>query len=160
MARVSSPVTIITAVIDGQPTGTTVSSFASLSIDPPMVFFALDNRGAMIERTHRAGRIGINILAGDQSEIALRFARRGVEDRFAGIDWRLDNGLPHIAGVASWLQSDHLTFEPGGDHTLVLAKISHAETYGDSSLGYHLRQFRDVRPQLREVPPLPTVANG
>ena len=144
MARVSSPVTIITAVIDGQPTGTTVSSFASQSIDPPMVFYALDNRGAMIERIHRAGRIGINILAGDQSEIALRFARRGVEDRFAGIDWRLDNGLPHIAGVASWLQSDHLTFEPGGDHTIVLGTVAEAVSADARSLAYHMRQFRSL----------------
>lgn len=148
MARVPAPVTVITTTIDGEPTGTTVSAFASLSISPPMALFALDNRGAMIERLRSSGRVGINILAGDQSELALRFAKRGLTDRFEGLRWRLDHGLPRLDGAVSWLRSETLTLVPGGDHTVVLATVAAAETSGDSSLGYHLRQFRDVRPGI------------
>lgn len=146
MARVPAPVTVVTTTIDGEPTGTTVSAFASLSISPPMTLFALDNRGAMIDRLRRSGRVGINILAGDQAALALRFAKRGLPDRFSGLEWRLDHGLPRLDGAVSWLRSEELTLIPGGDHTVVLAAVTAAETSGDSSLGYHLRQFRDVRP--------------
>ncbi|MDO5675953.1 MAG: flavin reductase family protein, partial [Propionibacteriaceae bacterium] len=69
MARVPSPVTVITTTLDGVPWGTTVSAFASLSVDPPMVFFALDNRGGMIDRIRQAARVGVNVLAGDQADL-------------------------------------------------------------------------------------------
>lgn len=146
MAHVPSPVTVITTMVDGAPTGTTVSAFASLSIDPPMVFFALDNRGGMIDRVRESGRVGINLLAGDQSEIALRFARRDLPDRFAGLDWHEDEGLPRIDGAVAWLRCEELEFRPGGDHTVILGHVATAQTDGVSSLAYHLRQFRDLRP--------------
>lgn len=146
MARVPSPVTVITTAVDGVPTGTTVSAFASLSVDPPMVFFALDNRGGMIERIRESGRVGVNVLAGDQSEVAMRFARRDLPDRFFGLDWQEDHGLPRLGGTVSWLRCEDLQLIPGGDHTVVLATVADAETSGDASLGYHLRLFKDVRP--------------
>ena len=148
MARVPAPVTVITTQVDGIPTGTTVSAFASLSISPPMVIFALDNRGSMIDRLRAAGRAGVNILAGHQAEIALQFARRGLPDRFAELAWHEDHGLPRIDEVVAWLRCEDLTLVPGGDHTVVLGTVTEAETVGDSSLSYHLREFRDVRPGL------------
>ncbi len=146
MARVASPVTVITTMVDGVPSGTTVSAFASLSVDPPMVFFALDNRGGMIERVREVGRVGVNVLAGNQADVALRFARRDLPNRFSDLAWREDHGLPRIEGTVSWLRCEALELVPGGDHTVVLARVADAETFGDSSLGYHLRQFKDVRP--------------
>ncbi|MBK7819755.1 MAG: flavin reductase family protein [Tessaracoccus sp.] len=144
MARVSAPVTVITTWVDGAPSGTTVSAFASLSIAPPMVVFALDNRGGMIDRLRAAGRIGVNILAGDQAEIAQRFARRDLPDRFAGLAWQEDHGLPRFDGVAAWLRCEHLTFEPGGDHTLVLGTVTEASSADRPSLAYQMRQFRSL----------------
>lgn len=146
MARVPAPVTVITTTVDGSPAGTTVSAFASLSIAPPMVVFALDNRGGMIERVREAGRAGINLLAGDQDEVALRFASRGIPDRFAGLGWCLDHDLPRIDGIAAWLRCEALTFVDGGDHTVVLGTVAQAHTYGNYSLSYHLRQFRGLGP--------------
>ena len=144
MAHVSAPVTVITTCVDGVPSGTTVSAFASLSIAPPMVVFALDNRGGMIDRLRVTGRIGVNILAGDQAEIAQRFARRDLPDRFAGLAWQEDHGLPRFDGVAAWLRCEHLTFEPGGDHTLVLGTVTEASSADRPSLAYQMRQFRSL----------------
>lgn len=146
MAHVVSPVTVITTMVDSVPTGTTVLAFASLSVAPPMVFFALDNRGGMIERVREAGRVGINVLAGSQDEVALRFARRDLADRFADLNWHEDHGLPHIEGTTSWLRCEELELVPGGDHTVVLAKVAAAESAGNSGLGFHLRRFTDVSP--------------
>lgn len=144
MARVPAPVTVITTEFDGSPAGTTVSAFASLSIAPPMVLFALDNRGGMIERVRAAGRVGINLLSGGQESIALRFASRTLPDRFAGLGWREDHGLPRIDGAVAWLRCEQLTFVDGGDHTVVLGTVTDAQTDGDFSLSYHLRQFRGL----------------
>ncbi|MHA6524086.1 flavin reductase family protein [Tessaracoccus sp. G1721] len=150
MARVAAPVTVVTTAIGGAPTGTTVSAFASLSITPPMVLFALDNRGGMIERVRASGRIGINILAADQAEVAVRFARQDLPDRFSGLAWREDHGLPRIEGVAAWVRCDELTFEPGGDHTIILGTVAAAEVTGDESLAYHMRRFQGLSPAPRD----------
>lgn len=147
MARVPAPVTIVTTIDDdGVPHGTTVSAFASLSIAPPMVLFALDNRGGMRNRIAAAGKVGINVLAGDQADVALRFALPGL--RFEETPWHLDGGLPRLDGVAAFLHCDHVELLPGGDHTVVLGTVRSAESVGDQSLSYHLRQFHAVPPHL------------
>lgn len=149
MAHVPAPVTVITTTLGGMPTGTTVSAFASLSITPPMVVFALDNRGGMIERLRASSRAGINILSGDQAHIALQFARRGAADRFDDLDWHADHGLPRISQATSWLRCEELQFVPGGDHTVVLGTVTEAQTTPGPSLAYHLRTFRNLTPPAR-----------
>lgn len=145
MARVPAPVTIVTtADAAGTPYGTTVSAFASLSVTPPMVVFALDNRGSMKDRIAEHGHVGINILSGDQAEIAVRFASSG--PRFENLEWELDHGVPRLAGIASFLYCDGTELLPGGDHTVVLGKVDTAESMGDQSLSYHLRAFHAVPP--------------
>ena len=141
MAHVSAPVTIITTMVDGVPYGSTVSAFASLSVHPPMVFLALDNRGALINHIRAAGRIGINILSSAQAAVAIRFATRGLQDRFTGIDWVEDHGLPRIEGSTAWLRCDEIMCTPGGDHTVLLGTVSFSETSDVDSLTYYRRRF-------------------
>lgn len=146
MARVPAPVTVITTQVDGRASGTTVSAFASLSITPPMVVFALDNRGGMVDRLRASGRAGVNILAGHQADAAIAFASRHSGDRFADLAWHEDAGLPRLDDTAAWLRCESLEFLPGGDHTVVLGTVAEADPLGDSSLAYHLREFKDVHP--------------
>lgn len=141
MAHVSAPVTIVTTTVDGEPHGSTVSAFASLSVTPPMVLVALDNRGALVGQVREAGRLAVNVLAADQSALAIRFATRGLQDRFAGIDWAFDDGLPRLAGTSAFLRCDRVTFEPGGDHTVLLATVAAAESSDVDALTYYLRGF-------------------
>lgn len=146
MARVPAPVTVITTELDGQSYGVTVSAFASLSVDPPMVFFALDNRGSMIDHLRRSGRAGVNLLGSGQKQVGIAFARKDLPDRFAAVEWAPDHGLPRFAGTAAWLRCERLEFAPGGDHTIVLATVTEAVPLGDISLSYHLRHFQEVTP--------------
>ena len=141
MSHVSAPVTVVTTMLDGVPHGSTVSAFASLSIHPPMVFFALDNRGTLVNHIRTSGRLSVNILADDQAETAVRFATRGLPNRFENADWTQDHGLPRLAGVAAWLRCEQVVRELGGDHTVVLATVTTAESTGRGGLTYYRRQF-------------------
>lgn len=140
MAHVSAPVTVITTLVDGRPRGVTVSAFSSLSVTPPMVIMALDNRGSMIDSIRVSERVGINVLSADQAELALTFARKG-NDRFTGVEWTEEDGVPRLSGTAAWLRSDELEFLPGGDHTIVLATVDRAESTSDDGLIYFRRTF-------------------
>ena len=82
-------VTVVTTCDDaGTRYGLTANSFASVSLEPPLVLFCVDHRAPSLEGLIRSGHFAINVLASDQEEIAKRFARPA-EDKFAGLDWRV-----------------------------------------------------------------------
>ncbi|WP_051829855.1 MULTISPECIES: flavin reductase family protein [Streptomyces] len=126
MAGVGGPVTVVTAFDEGEPHGTTVTAFASLSLDPPMVTVALSENSSLLPRIIRSGRFGVNLLCASQEEPAARFARRDV-DRFAGAHWYADNGLPRLAGCLGWVACDVAQAVRGGDHTLLLGAVTDAQ---------------------------------
>jgi flavin reductase (DIM6/NTAB) family NADH-FMN oxidoreductase RutF len=139
MAAVPSPVTVLTTWDDG-PAGTTVGAFMSLSMDPPLVLASLISSTTMLGRLQRAGRFGVNLLSAHQGHLARRFASRH-GDRFAGVDWTLDNGLPRLDGTTAWIECTLESEAPGGDHTLVIGRIVSAQTSAADPMVYCRRAF-------------------
>jgi flavin reductase (DIM6/NTAB) family NADH-FMN oxidoreductase RutF len=140
MAEVCSPVTVVTTVHEGQPHGTTVSAFASLSLDPPMVTVALDHSSDLLAKVRQTGRLGVNVLGSGQDDLAVAFARKGV-DKFAGIGWRLDHGLPRLDRTVVWLECDVTDVAAGGDHVVILAGVRTVSVAPAAPLTYHRRSF-------------------
>lgn len=141
MSAVCAPVTVVTTTtFDGRPYGTTVSSFASLSLRPPMVSFALDHSSNLLRYVRMSRRVGVNVLAYGQDDVAMAFAGRG-EGKFAGITWRHDRGLPRLAGAGGWLVASVVNTVPGGDHTLILAEVMASEVGDAAPLVYARRTF-------------------
>jgi flavin reductase (DIM6/NTAB) family NADH-FMN oxidoreductase RutF len=147
MAGVCAPVTIITTAQNEIPHGATVSAFAYLSLDPPMVTVALNRRSQLLTQILQAGRFGVNVLARDQEEVAKRFAQRGVE-RFGPASWHFDGGMPRLACAATWLVCDLESTVEGGDHILLLGLVEDGQRtdaapliYGDRTYGTHTVVF-------------------
>ena len=121
MAGVCSPVSVVTACVRGRPHGTTVSAFASLSMDPPMVLVSLD-RGSQILSLIRQVRVfGLNVLASGQSALALQFARKG-PDKFGGLDWSAVGGVPRLPGTSGFLLCEVSDYVPGSNRRLSSAR--------------------------------------
>jgi flavin reductase (DIM6/NTAB) family NADH-FMN oxidoreductase RutF len=139
MADVATPVVVATTVEDGVPHGTTVSSFSSLSLEPPMVLFALKASSSLLARIRSVGRFGINVLGAQQHGLAAAFAGSG--DRFAGIPWEDRAGGARLAGVPVWLRCDVADLVPGGDHVVVLGRVVEADTRSGAPLTYHGRTY-------------------
>ena len=93
LARVPTPVTVVTSHIDRRPHGTTVSAFSSLSLEPPMILVSLDQNSDLLKIIQESGRFGVNVLASGQQSLATTFARKGA-DKFAGVAWYMDHGAP------------------------------------------------------------------
>src|SRR3954469_19110691 len=77
MAGVCTPVSVVTTIADGRPHGTTVSAFASLSMDPPMVQVSLDHGSELLALVRDSGTFGLNVLSSGQSALATMFATKG-----------------------------------------------------------------------------------
>lgn len=140
MAETCSPVTIVTTLHGGTPHGTTVSAFASLSLDPPMIMAALDRRSELLPKVQATGYFGVSVLRSDQSALAGRFASKG-DHRFRGISWTLDRGLPRIPGSAVWLGCRVDNIVAGGDHVIVLGAVERGTIRQAPPLTYHRRGF-------------------
>ena len=140
MSEVCSPVTVITSIEDGVPHGTTVSAFASLSLEPPMVSVALDRGSDLLRMVRRSRRIGVNVLAQSQRELAVAFARKG-GDKFAGVQWTSDSGLPRLTNAAGWLACEVEELVAGGDHVILLAHVTTAAVQASLPLTYHRRGY-------------------
>ncbi|GAA1953306.1 flavin reductase family protein [Microbacterium deminutum] len=139
MAGIPSPVTVLTTWDDG-PAGATIGAFISLSMDPPLVLASLISGTTMLERLLRTRRFGVNLLAEHQSRHARRFASR-TGDRFADIEWQLQNGLPRLGGTAAWIECELQSEVAGGDHTMVIGRIMSAETSSAQPMVYCRRSF-------------------
>lgn len=140
MASVCTPVTVVTTMVGGQPHGCTVSAFSSLSLEPPMIMVALDRGSALLAMLKRSKRFGVNVLSHKHAGIAARFADHA-RDRFGGLDWNIDCGLPRIADAPVWLACDVTDVFEGGDHLVTLGSVVTAETEPANPLTYHRRTF-------------------
>jgi flavin reductase (DIM6/NTAB) family NADH-FMN oxidoreductase RutF len=141
MGQFASGVTVVTMRDGDQPVGITVSSFASLSLDPPLVLVCIDNRGRSHDALARADMFAVNILSEDQEATARTFASRTV-DKFANADWRWSsNGIPTLDGVLATVECRIANALPGGDHTIFVGEVVALETQAGRPLVYHASQF-------------------
>lgn len=140
MAQVCTPVAVVTAFDDDRPHGTTVSAFSALSVGPPMLLVSLDRGSDLLALVRRTGSFGVNILAHDQSALALQFAKKGT-DKFAGVDWSASVGLPRLAGAVGWLGCSVASFVDGGDHVVALGDVVETAHTAADPLTYHGRVF-------------------
>ena len=116
-------IVVITAVGPAGPLGFTCQSFASLSLDPPLVSFAPARSSTTWPGIREVGAFCVNVLAAGHEELSAGFARSGV-DKFAGVDWRAaPSGSPVLAGVSAWIDCTLWNEYDGGDHTVVVGLV-------------------------------------
>ena len=81
-------VTIVTAMAaDGKPYGVTCNSFASVSLNPPLVLWSLGMFSQGLTTFQNASHFTVNILGASQQVLASQFAKSS-GDKFAGVSWR------------------------------------------------------------------------
>jgi flavin reductase (DIM6/NTAB) family NADH-FMN oxidoreductase RutF len=141
MGSVAAPVSVVTTYAGGRPHGATVSAFASLSMEPPMLLVSLQTGSRLLALLTPGTPVGVNVLAADQHRLADAFARPA-EDRFAGVDWSLVDGSPALADAHAWVGLTVARLVPAGDHVVVLGDVlgAAARTAGDP-LTYHRRRY-------------------
>lgn len=141
MATVCTPVTVITALWDGLPYGTTVSAFMSLSMDPPLVLVSLDRASDLLQVVGQVCYFGVNVLSHEQADLAARFATKGGTEKFDGVAWHGHATVPRLPGVAGFLACHAARLLQGGDHIIIIGRVLAADAAGHAPLTYHRRTF-------------------
>ncbi len=137
-------VTIITAMGPDGPLGFTCQSFASLSLQPPLITFSPSRASNSWPRIRAAGRFTVNILSAGNEPLSNQFARSG-GDKFAGVEWTDGpNGSPRLPGTLASIDCDLHAEYDGGDHTIVVGAVRDLEVHhsGEPLLFYRGRYLR------------------
>ena len=137
LAQFATGVTVVTTRdAQGKPIGLTVNSFNSVSLDPPLVLWSLALQSGSLTAFRRCTHYAVNMLAGDQLEVAKRFATRGA-DRFAPSDWHEVNGLPVLDGCVATLVVRNRSRHSEGDHVILVGEVEAFTAPGGSPLVFH-----------------------
>jgi flavin reductase (DIM6/NTAB) family NADH-FMN oxidoreductase RutF len=130
MGRFPAGVAVVTVAVRGQHAGLTVASLVSLSLEPPLVGFAVRRDAALHELLRDAGRLAVSMLAAGQEAVAQHFAR-GVPPiaLWAGIPLRdgAAEDPPELDGSIAWLRCAIRAEHEAGDHTFFVAEVEKAE---------------------------------
>lgn len=134
---------VTTRAPDGRPVGLTISSFASLSLTPPLVLWSLVAQSSNLEVFRHCPHFAISTLTSAQEEIAKRFATSSIPDKFAGVAvHETPEGVPVIAGALTTLVCVHDHCRDVGDHLLLVGKIVRTTSAAGTPLVFHGGKFR------------------
>jgi len=124
-------VCIVTAKVEGEPLGMTVSSFNSLSLAPPLILFSIDRKAASLPLWMKAEAYAVNVLAENQKDLSNRFAR-SLANKWEATSYS-DGfmGVPLLPGVIAVFECAAYARHDGGDHMLFIAEVKRFRDHGD-----------------------------
>ncbi len=152
-----SGVAALSAVVEGEhdkePVVLVASSFqVGISLDPPLVLFAVQHTSSSWPKLKTGARIGVSVLGEAHDLAARQLASKALHatDRFAGIaTTTLDSGANFIHGAPVWMECSIYSEVPAGDHDVVLLQVHAMGTAPDTEpLVWHSSAFRTLTPKV------------
>jgi flavin reductase (DIM6/NTAB) family NADH-FMN oxidoreductase RutF len=113
-------VAIVTTAGPSGPVGCTVNALMSLSVEPPLLLVSLGEDSRTLAAIRRTEVFGASILAAAQRELSERFANCAREERFTGLELRVEHGVPLLAGAAAQMVCAVQQLQQVADHVLVV----------------------------------------
>lgn len=111
----------------GVPAGITISSFNSVSLDPPLVLWSIANDAYSYDAFINAEYFAVNVLTMAQQHLSARFAQRGT-DKFNGLATREGlNGVPLLSEYAACFECRTEYRYEGGDHKIIVGRVLRLE---------------------------------
>jgi flavin reductase (DIM6/NTAB) family NADH-FMN oxidoreductase RutF len=144
MRHFPTGVTVVTSVREGEPRGLTVSAFASVSADPPLVLICINREARSYLYISTSKIFCVNLLAGDQRSLAERFAGKIRERQFEGVEYDIDvTGAAVLRGTVAHLDCEVVEEHHAGSHSIFIGRVISARSRPGSPLGYYNGEFHD-----------------
>ncbi|MEU9111453.1 flavin reductase family protein [Streptomyces sp. NPDC048483] len=134
VGRFASGITVVATLgDDGQPAGLACQSFASLSLDPPLIMLCVGKSSTSWPRIEAIGRFAVSILAEEHRDTCAALGRSG-PDKFAAIDWNTSpHGTVHIEGALAIVDCALEAVHEAGDHLVVTGRVRALAARDDGS---------------------------
>jgi len=126
---------------NGQRAGMTISSFNSVSLDPPLILWSIANDAQSYDAFIKAEHFAVNVLTMEQHELSARFAARGT-DKFAGLGCREGiQGIPILPDYAACFECRTEHRYEGGDHKIIVGRVLRLDDHDSDPLILHRGRF-------------------
>lgn len=133
----------VAVVTTAGPAGLTTNAFTSLSLKPRLVLVCLDLGSRTLAAVRKTTRMGVNVLAADQQDVAVKFAGKSShEEKFGDVAWHEEAGVPVLDGVVAWVAGPVTELIAGGDHVIVIAEVESFGAPGGVPLLFHDGGYR------------------
>lgn len=155
LGRFATGVTVVTceSPLDGQPMGLTISSFTSVSLNPPLVLWTLTKSACSLPHFQDAERYVVQVLAASQLHLARKFARGSQPERFNGVALtRTPTGTLMLAepDCPAWFECFNLARHDAGDHIIFIGQVERCHRTFSQPLVYHAGDF-DLTPSTEPL---------
>lgn len=157
LGRFPTGVVVVTAETgEGQRLGMTISSFNTVSLDPPLILFSIQRNALSIDLWKSVDRYAVNVLTRAQQGLANKFARAR-DEKWEGVDCLSSPGhAPVLKGSAVAFQCEAYARYEGGDHEIFLGKIVSLDeedgARGADPLIFHSGKFRALAEEQAYTP--------
>jgi flavin reductase (DIM6/NTAB) family NADH-FMN oxidoreductase RutF len=124
LGQFATGVAVITAeAADGGAIGMTMSSFNSVSVNPPLILFSIDRRSSSLQAMTLAKGYAVNILGRDQEHLSNTFAR-SLNDKWSAVEHTLGHqAAPLLAGALAHFECAPYAHYDGGDHVIFVGRV-------------------------------------
>jgi len=146
LGRFATGVCLITTTTkDGRALALTANSFASVSLDPPLVLWSLQKNSDVYDAYATPTHYAINILSDQQQDLSSRYARKNEHeldpDHFTlGAD-----GAPVVGGALVTFECELHQSHDGGDHLIIVGKVSRMTDSGEGApLLFYSGAYREL----------------
>lgn len=138
LGQFATGVTVITTrADDGAFVGLTANSFGALSLEPPLISWALRMGSSHLPVFQTNARFVVNVLTEAQVETSRLFAS-SAPDKFSQVAHAENqDGLPYLHGAAAWFECRLLSHQNAGDHCLFIAEVERYSHAGTAPLLFH-----------------------
>ena len=133
LGRFATGVTVVTCATGSGPMGITANSFASVSLDPPLVLWSPAKMSSRYPFYVAAEHFAVHVMGAEQAAMATGFARSG--DAFDGLDWEEGaHRVPLLNGCLSRFECTTEAVHDAGDHSIVVARVTRVTTRNGAPL--------------------------
>lgn len=124
LGRFATGVCLITTVTEeGVPMALTANSFSSVSLDPPLVLWNLQDSSDVYDVFATPPHFGINVLALEQQDLSNQYAKKGQHEIDAAHFSAGKHGAPIIQGALVSFECELEATYPGGDHLIIVGRV-------------------------------------
>ena len=137
-------VTVVTTASADGPIGITANSFASVSLDPPLVLWSPAKSSKRFKYFTGAKHFAIHVLDGHQQQLCNDFTRD--KSAFDGLDWTTnDNGVPLINGCLARFECSLDAEHDAGDHVIIVVRVIEAAARDGLPLLFQAGRFVSIK---------------
>ena len=134
---------VTTKTEHGKREGMTINSFASVSLDPPLILWSIRDDARSGDAFINGRHFILTVLAATQRDLALHFSKPAA-DKFAAYESQFDAGLagcPRLRASAATFECSVYSRHQEGDHTILLGKVEAHTRSSEPPLLLHMGQM-------------------